>query len=85
MTQKTPGSIWPNWQDGRAYDFSTHLTNCGWAWEFLRRNPAFQKDLATTLHSVVFSRSRLADVICLSADAGDLSRWGLSFCKLDRK
>ncbi|MFE0013745.1 transcriptional regulator domain-containing protein [Mesorhizobium sp. NPDC059054] len=62
-----------------------HLTSRGWAWEFLRRNPVFRKDLAVTLRGVVSSRSRSADIISLPANTVDLSRWGVLFCKFDRK
>ncbi|WP_353026636.1 hypothetical protein [Mesorhizobium sp. M1399] len=47
----------------------------GWAWEFLRRNPAFQSDLLATLQQAhTLSRGALIDV---NASAGDLSRWGV--------
>lgn len=34
----------PNWQDPKQYEFTKHLDNDGWAWEFLRRNEEHAKD-----------------------------------------
>ncbi|WP_352855579.1 DUF6499 domain-containing protein [Mesorhizobium sp. M0902] len=33
----------PDWWDKNSYGYTAHLTTRGWAWEFLRRNPAFRK------------------------------------------
>lgn len=32
-----------NWRDPEAYDFCDELTSAQWAWEFLRRNPEYQR------------------------------------------
>lgn len=32
----------PDWRDPANYAYTAHLTARGWAWEFLRRNPAFR-------------------------------------------
>lgn len=77
--------IWPNWQDDSAYGYCAHLTSRGWTWEFLRRNSAFQRELAETLRSAASSRIQSLDVVSLPASAVDLSRWGLLFCKLNRQ
>ncbi|WP_353811759.1 DUF6499 domain-containing protein [Mesorhizobium sp.] len=39
---------WPDWWDKSSYDHTAHLIRRGWAWEFLRRNPAFRHDLASS-------------------------------------
>ncbi|MER8402224.1 DUF6499 domain-containing protein [Mesorhizobium sp. M1348] len=66
-----------DWQDHCSYDCTAHLTSGGWAWEFLRRNPAFQRDLLAALQQGnTLSRGALVDVI---ASAGDLSGWGVLF------
>ncbi|MDX8535795.1 DUF6499 domain-containing protein [Mesorhizobium sp. VK25A] len=44
LTHGTVG--WPTWRDERSCDYTLHLTRRSWAWEFLRRNSAFQHDLA---------------------------------------
>jgi hypothetical protein len=31
-----------DWRDPRSYDYTRELTRDGWAWEFLRRNPAYR-------------------------------------------
>jgi hypothetical protein len=71
-----------DWQDRWSYDCTAHLTSNGWAWEFLRRNPAFQRDLLAALQQAnTLSRGALIDVI---ASTGDLSRWGVLFRRLSR-
>ncbi|WP_363237927.1 DUF6499 domain-containing protein [Mesorhizobium sp.] len=65
------------WQDRCSYDCTAQLTSNGWAWEFLRRNPAFRRDLAAALQQAnTLSRGAPIDVI---ASAGDLSRCGVLF------
>jgi hypothetical protein len=42
-TSEVPG--WrPDWTDAGAYRFTESLSVAQWAWEFLRRNPAYQRD-----------------------------------------
>ena len=66
-----------DWRDERAYDYTAALTPREWAWEFLRRNPAFQRDLvAARQQAESWSHQPLLDVV---ASAGDLSRWGVLF------
>ncbi|MER9345286.1 DUF6499 domain-containing protein, partial [Mesorhizobium sp. M0601] len=55
------------------------LTSRGWAWEFLRRNPDFQKDLANALCGAERTNARSVDIISLAPNTVDLSRWGLLF------
>lgn len=76
---------WPDWQDEDAYAYCAQLTGVSWAWEFLRRNPGFQRDLALASHRIESSRSKHVAVISLAAGAVDLSVWGLIFCKLKRE
>lgn len=84
MSETSSGPTWPDWQDDHAYAFSTHLPSRGWAWEFLRRNPVFQKDLAAVLRRANCSELLSQGVRRLPASAVDLSPWSLLFCKLDR-
>lgn len=49
MDEIIPGPAWPDRQDDGDYGYVERLTSRGWAWEFLRRNPDFQKDLANAL------------------------------------
>ncbi|WP_352606724.1 DUF6499 domain-containing protein [Mesorhizobium sp. M0488] len=53
-------------------------------WEFLRRNPDFQKDLANALLGAERTNARSVDIVSLPSNTVDLSRWGLLFCKLER-
>lgn len=71
-----------NRQDDGDYGYVERLTSRGWAWEFLRRNPDFQKDLANALRGATNARS--VDIISLPSNSVDLSRWGLLFCKLEK-
>jgi hypothetical protein len=85
MDETELNPVCPNWQDNGAYDYTAHLTSRGWAWEFLRRNPDFCRDLLHALRYTARSEVR-ADIflIRLPPRSVDLSRWGLLFCKLDR-
>lgn len=66
-----------DWRDERSYDYTAGLTLREWAWEFLRRNPAFQRDLtAARQHCKTWSLQPFLDMV---ASAGDLSRWGVLF------
>ncbi len=66
-----------DWRDERSYDYTAGLTPREWAWEFLRRNPAFQRDLiAARQQAHTLSNQPFLDVVAL---AGDLSRWGVLF------
>lgn len=71
---------WPDWQDEKSYRYTRHLTQRGWAWEFLRRNPAFQRDLKQALEQAEFAKGRF-DVEVVRSSL-DLTRWGLLFRKL---
>jgi hypothetical protein len=73
---------WPNWQDEHAYVYCEQLTGLGWAWEFLRRNPLFLKDITLVSHRFESSRSRQKTITRLAAPVVDLSSWCLIFCNL---
>ncbi|MGX9182135.1 transcriptional regulator domain-containing protein [Mesorhizobium sp. BHbdii] len=85
MGETRLGPAWPDWQDDGAYEYTARLTRCGWAWEFLRRNPDFQKDLAVALRHAECSQARSVVIIRLASTTVDLSRWGLLFCKFARE
>lgn len=60
-----------DWRVASDYDYVDELDLSGLAWEFLRRNPDYQREYA------VLS----ADGACLPGPGGGLSpRWGLRFC-----
>ncbi|WP_141245775.1 DUF6499 domain-containing protein [Mesorhizobium sp. WSM3862] len=66
-----------DWRHERSYDYTTGLTPREWAWEFLRRNPAFQHDVtAASQQASILAYRTFRDVV---ASAGDLSRWGVLF------
>ena len=67
----------PDWRNQSSYAYTGRLTRLGWAWEFLRRNPLFQRELAHALERVDYvDRSPNIDVI---ASPVDLSAWGVMF------
>ncbi|WP_421950824.1 transcriptional regulator domain-containing protein [Pelagibacterium sp.] len=77
MVELGNGTAWPDWWDDRSYDYTACLTRLGWAWEFLRRNPAFQHDLRRALEQVNQADTRESlDVVVSPVD---LSRWGVLF------
>lgn len=67
----------PDWRDVTAYAYTKDLTREGWAWEFLRRNPAFRKDLAS--RSGEGGRHKGSEEV---PTRRDLKRWGIIFCGL---
>ena len=74
------GADEPDWRDERSYDYTSGLTPREWAWEFLRRNPAFRRDVtAASQQANALSYRPFLDVV---ASAGDLSRWGVLFRRL---
>ncbi|BCG82790.1 MULTISPECIES: transcriptional regulator domain-containing protein [unclassified Mesorhizobium] len=74
------GADWPDWQDEKSYRYTRYLTRRGWAWEFLRRNPAFQRDLRHALEQAEIAE-RCFDIEVVRSSL-DLTRWGLLFRKL---
>ena len=64
----------PNWRSPTENDYLKHLDRPGFAWEFLRRNPAYQEEYETIVRGA-------------ASDAGSegltgealARRWGLSF------
>lgn len=77
MTELDNGASWPDWWDERSYGYTAHLTRHGWAWEFLRRNPAFQRDLRCALERVGHQEFR--QPLHVVASLVDLSSWGVLF------
>ena len=39
----------PNWENATEYEFTRELTQEGWAWEFLRRNPEYRGDYSRSI------------------------------------
>ncbi|WP_353682934.1 DUF6499 domain-containing protein [Mesorhizobium sp.] len=57
---KGTAADWPDWRDKNSYDYTAHLTRRGWAWEFLRRDPAFRHHLAIALERAKWRESGAA-------------------------
>ncbi|WP_246674622.1 DUF6499 domain-containing protein [Mesorhizobium sp. B4-1-3] len=75
----------PHWQDEAAYGYTQGLTSHGWAWEFLRRNAAFRRDLAEALRHAQQCQPSGSACTQFRLVGVDLSRWGVLFCKLWRE
>jgi hypothetical protein len=56
-----------DWRSPAAYDRAMGLEPTGFAWEWLRRNPAYRRDLRDAEPGQDFSATLR-------------TRWGLSFC-----
>lgn len=69
----------PDWRDARAYDYTAQLSRREWAWEFLRRNSDFQRDLTVALENVEY-RERCTSFI-IGKSSVDLTKWELMFRK----
>ncbi|WP_350196960.1 transcriptional regulator domain-containing protein [Roseibium album] len=69
-----------DWQDKRSYAGLLSLIRHRWAWEFLRRNPDFQKDFSK-LSDAVASIADEPNVYNLLADC-PLKCWGIFFRNL---
>ncbi len=77
MTGEGGKIIEPDWRDAKAYAHTSRLTRLQWAWEFLRRNPEFQVDLAHALEAAELIESSSA--VTINRSMTDLSRWGVMF------
>ena len=70
----------PDWRDEKAYAYTARLTRREWAWEFLRRNGEFQRDLKTALEYADLQKETAAITIVKSPV--DLTKWGAMFCDI---
>jgi len=71
---------WPDWRRKESYDYARALSRRAWAWEFLRRNPEFQRTCSTVRESAVVERlSRHLTLIRLTAAPTLLHQWGAIF------
>jgi len=67
----------PDWRDENAYTYTARLTRREWAWEFLRRNSDFQRDLKVALEHADIQKEGAAITIVNSPF--DLAKWGVMF------
>ncbi|WP_352572089.1 DUF6499 domain-containing protein [Mesorhizobium sp. M0074] len=71
---------WPDWRRHEAYHYARRLPRTAWAWEFLRRNPQFQRDHAKMAPSACIVGAQ-ADmkIIELTTGSSFLRQWSLLF------
>lgn len=67
----------PDWRDEQVYAYTVQLTRREWAWEFLRRNSAFQHDLKVAREHADIQKEGAAITIVKSPF--DLTKWGVMF------
>lgn len=77
MANAGAAADWPNWRDESSYAYTKSLTRREWAWEFLRRNVEFQRDLSVALEQIEYLEKRAKRDIVKSPV--DLSKWGVMF------
>lgn len=66
----------PDWRNAGAYTYTEKLTRAGWAWEFLRRNSAFQEDYARVVEASGPRKIKRTSVREMQA----LAPWGVTWC-----
>ncbi|WP_352964220.1 DUF6499 domain-containing protein [Mesorhizobium sp. M1393] len=73
-------ACWPDWRRHEAYHYARRLPRTAWAWEFLRRNPQFQRDHAKIAPSACIVGAQ-ADmkIIELTTGSSFLRQWSLLF------
>ncbi len=67
----------PDWRHEKSYNYTAHLTRRGWAWEFLRRNIEFQRDLRVVLEQAKYLEKRPQFEVINSSVI--LTKWGGMF------
>ncbi|WP_425293929.1 transcriptional regulator domain-containing protein [Mesorhizobium japonicum] len=71
---------WPDWRRHEAYHYARRLPRTAWAWEFLRRNPQFQRDHAKIGPPACIVRTRAdTKIIELTTRSSFLGQWSLPF------
>ena len=72
--------IAPDWRDADTYAYTQSLPRRAWAWEFLRRNPAYRRSAERALSRRPRKVAKLAAAtVLLSAapDCWESVTWGL--------
>lgn len=68
------------WLHAAYYDYTHHLTRCGWAWEFLRRNKHYVVDWGVAQGEVTMPLGQGSPVtLKLGTGVSRMQRWGLIF------
>ncbi|WP_352799372.1 DUF6499 domain-containing protein [Mesorhizobium sp. M0870] len=71
---------WPDWRRHDAYHYARRLPRTGWAWEFLRRNPQFQRDHAKMApYACIVGPQGDMQIIELTTGSALLRQWSLLF------
>jgi Family of unknown function (DUF6499) len=74
-----------DWRNPETYRRLEMLDQCGWAWEFLRRNPVYMAEAATCRKAVEpMPGAPHVCIMTLDVDAELPSTWGLHFRRKSR-
>jgi hypothetical protein len=62
------------------------IDRAGWAWEWLRRNPAYRQEaaMAPRVHRTILSRDPEIELLALPPEPVRADRWGLIFLRASR-
>mgnify|MGYP000551383960 CR=1 FL=1 len=83
MMSIDPGFGWPDWRATVSYGYTNRLTRRQWAWEFLRRNPTFRRDLADFLQNAEIAF--LGESVQIVRSTANLSQWCVLFRELRKR
>jgi len=67
----------PDWRDASSYEYTRALTEEGWAWEFLRRNPDYARAWRESGEEAAARGSGKVRVLAQMAPPKEAAAWGL--------
>lgn len=76
MVDPEESSEKPDWRRSETYEYTRALPRRGWAWEFLRRNPDYQREPPPLPDRMLQPR---LTVFTLRRERSAEARWGLLF------
>ena len=80
MRRNDDSLVSPDWRDARTYAYTQDLPRRAWAWEFLRRNPAYRRS-AERAHSrrppEVAKLTAATVLLSAAPDSWECATWGL--------
>lgn len=85
MVNRPPVPAERPWRRSEAYAYTDTVPRRAWAWEFLRRDPDFQRAWAAAQPIVsTEARTPRLDVLTAVSALDSLTPWGVIFCRLAR-
>src|SRR5579883_477926 len=84
MVSRPPSQDEQPWRRADAYDYTDSLPKRGWGWEFLRRDPEYQREWATLAPAVSVEQRRHLTLLTANRPLDDLAPWGVFFRRSTR-